>query len=50
MALRDGDIELAKREMHDHILFVRDTLLRSLAPDAELAGDEAEDDLVEARA
>src|ERR1700735_1188277 len=22
MALRDGDIELAKREMHDHILFV----------------------------
>ena len=49
-AMRNGDIELAKRDMHDHILFVRDTLLRSLAPDAELAGDEAEDDLVEARA
>lgn len=49
-AMRDGNIELAKREMHHHILFVRDTLLRSLAPDAELAGDEAENDLVEARA
>jgi DNA-binding GntR family transcriptional regulator len=50
MAMRHGDIELAKREMHDHILFVRDTLLRSLAPDVELAGDEAENDLVGARA
>ena len=49
-AMRDGDIELAKGEMHDHILFVRDTLLRSLAPDAELAGDEAEDALVRVRA
>jgi DNA-binding GntR family transcriptional regulator len=50
MAMRDGDVELAKRDMHDHILFVRDTLLRSLAPDVELAGDEAENDLVGARA
>jgi DNA-binding GntR family transcriptional regulator len=49
-AMRDGDIDLAKREMHEHILFVRDTLLRSLEPDAELAGDEAEGDLVGARA
>ena len=49
-AMRDGDIELAKREMHDHILFVRDTLLRSLEPGAELAAGEAEDDLVGARA
>jgi hypothetical protein len=36
--------------MHDHILFVRDTLLRSLEPGAELAAGEAEDDLVGARA
>jgi DNA-binding GntR family transcriptional regulator len=49
-AMRDGDVELAKREMHDHILFVRDTLLRSLAHDVELAGDEAEDALVRVRA
>jgi DNA-binding GntR family transcriptional regulator len=49
-AMRDGDTELAKREMHDHILFVRDTLLLSLAPDVELAADEAENDLVGARA
>ena len=48
-AMRDGDIGLAQREMHHHILFVRDTLLRSMEPDAELARDEAEDDLVGAR-
>jgi DNA-binding GntR family transcriptional regulator len=49
-AMRNGDIELAKRDMHDHILFVRDTLLRSLEPDLDLHGNEAEDDLVGARA
>jgi DNA-binding GntR family transcriptional regulator len=34
-AMRDGDREAAQREMHNHILFVRDTLLRSLESDAE---------------
>jgi len=49
-AMRDGNIELAKLEMHDHILFVRDSLLRSLEPYAEFAAGEAEDDLVGAGA
>ncbi len=38
-AMQDGDRERAQREMHEHILFVRDTLLRSLEPDAELRGE-----------
>jgi DNA-binding GntR family transcriptional regulator len=46
-ALRDGDREQAQREMHDHILFVRDTLLRSLEPDAELATSDLENTLLE---
>lgn len=46
-AMQDGEIELAKREMHDHILFVRDALLQSLVPGEELAGDEVQDDFVE---
>ncbi len=49
-AMRDGDIELAKREMHDHILFVRDMLLLSLEPDAEAGGEEEEDDFERAPA
>jgi DNA-binding GntR family transcriptional regulator len=49
-AMRDGDIELAKREMHDHILFVRDTLLQSLEPDAEQAAAEVDADFLPARA
>jgi DNA-binding GntR family transcriptional regulator len=46
-AMRDGDREGAQREMHDHILFVRDTLLQSLEPDAEMAGSDVENVLLE---
>jgi len=46
-AMRDGDREGAQREMHEHILFVRDTLLQSLEPDAEIAVGEAENVLLE---
>jgi DNA-binding GntR family transcriptional regulator len=49
-AMRDGDIERAQREMHDHILFVRDTLLRSMEPDAESAAIEVVDDLIGSQA
>jgi DNA-binding GntR family transcriptional regulator len=38
-AMRDGDREAAQREMYNHILFVRDTLLRSLETDAETPSD-----------
>ena len=50
IAMRDGDIERAQREMHEHILFVRDALLRSMGPDAETVASEAEDALIESRA
>jgi DNA-binding GntR family transcriptional regulator len=43
LAMRDGDRERAQGEMRDHILFVRDTLLRSMEPEAETAASEAED-------
>jgi DNA-binding GntR family transcriptional regulator len=46
-AMRDGDRERAQREMHEHILYVRDTLLQSLEPDAELATNDLEDALLE---
>jgi DNA-binding GntR family transcriptional regulator len=46
-AMRDGDREGAQREMHDHILFVRDTLLQSLEPDAEMAESDVENVLLE---
>lgn len=46
-ALRDGDRKRAQREMQDHILFVRDTLLRSLEPDAEMATNDVEEALLE---
>ncbi len=49
-AMRDGDRERAQREMHHHILFVRDTLLQSLQPGAESAANQAVEDLVESRA
>ena len=35
-AMGDGDRKGAQQEMHDHILFVRDSLLRSLEPHAEI--------------
>jgi DNA-binding GntR family transcriptional regulator len=38
-SMRDGDRERAKREMHEHILYVRDTLLRSLEPGRQKATD-----------
>ncbi len=41
LAMRDGNRERAQGEMHDHILFVRDSLLRSMEP--ETAASEAED-------
>ncbi|HEY5211615.1 MAG TPA: GntR family transcriptional regulator [Acidobacteriaceae bacterium] len=43
LAMRDGDRERAQWEMHHHIQFVRDTLLRSLEPDVVLAATEADD-------
>jgi DNA-binding GntR family transcriptional regulator len=46
-AMRDGDRERAQREMHHHIQFVRDTLLRSLEPDAEMAAGDVENILLE---
>jgi DNA-binding GntR family transcriptional regulator len=46
-AMRDGDREGAQREMHDHILFVRDTLLQSLESDAVMAAADVEDVLLE---
>jgi DNA-binding GntR family transcriptional regulator len=49
-AMRDGDIERAQREMHDHILFVRDTLLRSMEPDTNPAAAEPENDLIATQA
>lgn len=48
-ALRDGDRQRAQREMHDHILFVRETLLQSMQSDANHAGKAFEDRLVETR-
>lgn len=46
-AMRDGDSETAQREMHHHILFVRDNLLLSMEPDVELAANDVDDALIE---
>ena len=49
-AMRDGDMQRAQREMHEHIFFVRDTLLRSMEAEADGTSREAEDDLIESPA
>jgi DNA-binding GntR family transcriptional regulator len=46
-AMRDGDLKEAQRAMHEHILYVRDALLRSLETDAELAPAAAEEPMLQ---
>ena len=46
-AMRDGDRERAQRAMHEHILFVRDSLLRSMEAEAETAGIAVEESMLE---
>ena len=45
--VQDGDREQAKREMHEHILYVRDTLLRSMEPDGEMGAQTSEERVLE---
>ncbi|MGA8939661.1 MAG: GntR family transcriptional regulator [Acidobacteriaceae bacterium] len=46
-AIHNGDREQAKREMHDHILYVRDMLLRSLEPGAQPQIQTSEESILE---
>jgi DNA-binding GntR family transcriptional regulator len=46
-AMRDGERERAMREMHDHILYVRDTLLRSMEQDGKMGVHSAEENVLE---
>src|ERR1700679_1530417 len=46
-AMRDGNLQAAQRAMHEHILYVRDTLLRSLDADAECTPPAAEEPMLQ---
>lgn len=46
-AMRDGNLKEAQQAMHEHILYVRDTLLRSLEADVELTPAAVEEPMLQ---
>ena len=46
-AMRDGNLQEAQQAMREHILYVRDTLLRSLEPDTEFTPPTAEEPMLQ---